>query len=226
MKKPKAINLFLDMRDEFSLMSEEQVGRLVMALLNYAQDGKQPDFRGDQGLALMFRTLKKQVDRDFAKYDEICRKRSKIGKHGNDIKYGHKTEPSQKLANDRKSSQYEDEDKNENKYENDDDDENKNKNEDERDSAAAEDERASSLRYFMQSSDIQFYLSNQAHTPLRLTDKRSQNLIVKRLKEGYTVDDLKRVINRKCREWSGTQYEKYLRPDILFGEKFESFLRD
>lgn len=42
--------------------------------------------------------------------------------------------------------------------------------------------------------------------------------------ESYTVDDFKRVIDNKYAEWFGTSMEQYLRPETLFGTKFESYL--
>ena len=32
------------------------------------------------------------------------------------------------------------------------------------------------------------------------------------------------MIDKKCNEWLGTDMEKYLRPETLFGTKFESYL--
>ncbi|MGL6009673.1 MAG: conserved phage C-terminal domain-containing protein [Culicoidibacterales bacterium] len=47
-----------------------------------------------------------------------------------------------------------------------------------------------------------------------------------RLKDGYTVDDILKVIEFKHSEWSGDEkMEQYLRPETLFGTgKFESYL--
>lgn len=45
-----------------------------------------------------------------------------------------------------------------------------------------------------------------------------------RFKEGYTVDDCKKVIDIKCAEWAGTEQEKYLRPQTLFSNKFDSYV--
>ena len=40
-----------------------------------------------------------------------------------------------------------------------------------------------------------------------------------------TVDDFKTVIDKKCAEWLGNpKMEQYLRPETLFGTKFESYL--
>ena len=38
------------------------------------------------------------------------------------------------------------------------------------------------------------------------------------------LDDFKSVIDKKSKEWLGTNMERYLRPDTLFGTKFESYL--
>ena len=43
------------------------------------------------------------------------------------------------------------------------------------------------------------------------------NMIRARLKEGYTADELRQVVAKKCREWRGDSFmEKYLRPATLF----------
>ena len=49
-------------------------------------------------------------------------------------------------------------------------------------------------------------------------------MIHARCEEGFTVDDFKKVIDKKCAEWMGTDWEKYLRPETLFGTKFEGYL--
>lgn len=45
-----------------------------------------------------------------------------------------------------------------------------------------------------------------------------------RINEGRTIEDFKKVIDIKILEWIGTEQAKYLRPDTLFGSKFESYL--
>ena len=45
-----------------------------------------------------------------------------------------------------------------------------------------------------------------------------------RLKEKYTEDDFYTVIDKKAKEWLGTECEKYLRPSTLFGNKFGEYL--
>jgi len=55
-------------------------------------------------------------------------------------------------------------------------------------------------------------------------DEATLNLIGKRLLEGYTQSDLETVIDKKCAEWMGTEWEYYLRPSTLFGDKFPQYL--
>ena len=47
-----------------------------------------------------------------------------------------------------------------------------------------------------------------------------------RLKEGYTLDDFRKVIFVKSTKWIGTKMEDYLTPNTLFGQKFESYLNE
>ncbi len=44
------------------------------------------------------------------------------------------------------------------------------------------------------------------------------------MNEGYRLDDFRVVIDKKCNEWIGTEFERYLTPDVLFGTKFEKYL--
>ncbi len=45
-----------------------------------------------------------------------------------------------------------------------------------------------------------------------------------RLSEGYTLENFKSVIDIKVKEWLGTEMSKYLRPQTLFGGKFDAYL--
>ena len=68
------------------------------------------------------------------------------------------------------------------------------------------------------------YLHSKAHTHYRANTKNTIKHINARLTEGYTIDDFKTVIDKKCAEWKGTEMEQYLCPDTLFGTKFEKYL--
>lgn len=67
-------------------------------------------------------------------------------------------------------------------------------------------------------------LNEKAGTAYRASSKATQGHINARLTEGYTLEDFFTVIDKKCAEWKGTNMEMYLRPETLFGSKFESYL--
>ena len=68
------------------------------------------------------------------------------------------------------------------------------------------------------------YLNQKAGTKYRAASKKTQTCIHARFAEGFSIDDFKTVIDKKCADWMGTHYEQYLRPETLFGTKFESYL--
>lgn len=67
-------------------------------------------------------------------------------------------------------------------------------------------------------------LNAKAGTHYKASSKATQQHINARLAEGYTVEDFHSVIDKKCAEWIGTNFEMYLRPSTLFGSKFENYL--
>lgn len=68
------------------------------------------------------------------------------------------------------------------------------------------------------------YLNLKANTHYRHTIEKTKSLINARFNENFTLDDFKKVIDNKVSEWKDTEMEKYLRPETLFGTKFESYL--
>ncbi len=74
--------------------------------------------------------------------------------------------------------------------------------------------------------DVINYLNKRANKNFRHTTKATQTKIDARLNEGFTLDDFKKVIDIKVGQWQGTEMEKYLRPETLFGTKFESYLNE
>lgn len=68
------------------------------------------------------------------------------------------------------------------------------------------------------------YLNEKTGKRYRHIDS-TMKLIYARLKEGFTVEDLKYVIDVKTAQWKGTDFEQYLRPKTLFNSsKFEDYL--
>ena len=70
------------------------------------------------------------------------------------------------------------------------------------------------------------YLNKCANTSYRATSKLTQQLIQARMKEGFTETDFYKVIDHKTKTYRNTKFEKYLRPQTLFGPKFEGYLNE
>jgi uncharacterized phage protein (TIGR02220 family) len=69
------------------------------------------------------------------------------------------------------------------------------------------------------------YLNEKTKASYKPSNHKTQNIIRTRLGEGFTVNDFKHVIDIKTAEWLPDPHMyKYLRPETLFGTKFESYL--
>ena len=75
-------------------------------------------------------------------------------------------------------------------------------------------------------SDIVSYLNKKAKKNFRVVDK-TKKLIKARYSEGFTLSDFKQVIDIKTSQWLGNaDMAAYLRPQTLFGTKFEAYLNE
>lgn len=68
------------------------------------------------------------------------------------------------------------------------------------------------------------YLNMVCGTNYKYQTANTRKHIRARLSEGFDYEDFQTVIDKKSKEWLNTPMEKYLRPDTLFGTKFESYL--
>lgn len=74
-------------------------------------------------------------------------------------------------------------------------------------------------------SEIVNYLNEMTGQKYKSNTKTTVSLIRARLKEGFDIDDFKTVIYKKTQEWKNEpKMAGYLRPQTLFGTKFESYL--
>ena len=75
--------------------------------------------------------------------------------------------------------------------------------------------------------DVVLYLNKKSNTNFRTGIKKTNSLIEARKKEGFTLDDFKTVIDKKSSQWlNDKKMSAYLRPETLFGTKFESYLNE
>ena len=70
------------------------------------------------------------------------------------------------------------------------------------------------------------YLNEQAGKRFRPINGNTK-WIDARLKEGYVLEDFKKVVDIKTLKWKGTkEHDQHLRPETLFGNKFDSYLNE
>ena len=71
------------------------------------------------------------------------------------------------------------------------------------------------------------YLNNSSGKNYKYSTKATQRHIRARFEEGFTLEDFKMVIDWKVSQWLGDKdMDRYLRPETLFGTKFESYLNE
>ena len=68
------------------------------------------------------------------------------------------------------------------------------------------------------------YLNLKAKKNFKFDTARHHKFIKARLKEGYTLEDFKKVVDIMSTKWIGTEYEQYLQPQTLFGNKMDNYL--
>jgi predicted phage replisome organizer/uncharacterized phage protein (TIGR02220 family) len=71
------------------------------------------------------------------------------------------------------------------------------------------------------------YLNEKTGKTFKENSKATRRVIAGRLKEGFTLGDFKKVIDIKVNSWSmDPKMSTYLRPETLFGNKFEGYLNE
>lgn len=69
------------------------------------------------------------------------------------------------------------------------------------------------------------YLNEKCGTKYKNSSAETRWLIVARLNQGFSLEDFKQVIDNKVADWGNdSQMSKFLRPQTLFSNKFESYL--
>lgn len=78
--KKKSFVLYEDTGNLVELLSDEQAGKVFKSLFAYITQKDMPEI--DEVAKIVFVSIKNYLDRDTAKYDEICQKRAQFGKKG------------------------------------------------------------------------------------------------------------------------------------------------
>lgn len=76
-------------------------------------------------------------------------------------------------------------------------------------------------------TEIITYLNEKADREYKINSKTTVKVINARIKDGYSLADFKKVIDIKSKQWKNdSEMNKYLRPETLFGNKFEGYLNE
>lgn len=73
-------------------------------------------------------------------------------------------------------------------------------------------------------TEVISYLNLKAKKNFKVDTASHQKFIKARLKEGYVLEDFKKVVDVMVAKWKGTEYEQYLQPQTLFGNKMDNYL--
>ncbi|HEX1794744.1 TPA: conserved phage C-terminal domain-containing protein [Streptococcus pneumoniae] len=77
---------------------------------------------------------------------------------------------------------------------------------------------------FLICQEVISYLNLKAKKNFKIDTASHQKFIKARLKEGYVLEDFKKVVDIMVAKWKGTEYEQYLQPQTLFGNKMDNYL--
>ena len=81
--------------------------------------------------------------------------------------------------------------------------------------------------YIVEQEQIIDYLNKKTGSNYKTSTSKTKSLITSRLNEKYTVEDFKKVIDIKTEQWlKDSKMKAYLRPETLFGSKFEGYLNE
>ena len=78
MKKPKGFFVDFHHSNVIGLLSNEQAGRLIKALMDYGENGELSDFSDDGMLNVTYTLLRDEIDLNFEKYNAMCERRKEI----------------------------------------------------------------------------------------------------------------------------------------------------
>lgn len=72
--------IYLDYEEQFNLLTDEEVGQLMRAIIKYEKTGIVPELEGMLKMAFSF--IKTQLDRDREKYNKRCEQNKENAKKG------------------------------------------------------------------------------------------------------------------------------------------------
>ena len=201
-KDQKGFIVFGDNEPIFNKLTDEEAGQLLKGMVKYFNYGIEPDFNDKLDMAWV--TVKLQMDRNAEKYEKRCEKnRENVKKRYERIRSN--------------TNEYDGIQSNTNATNRDKDRDRDRKRDRDKDKESVPD--ASSLSSFL--IDHLNEKTGSNYTTSEAVIRQIDSLLA----SGYTENQMRTVIDKKCAEWMGDEKMRgYLRPSTLFGEKFGEYL--
>ena len=208
----KSFVMYKDWGNYILNLPNEMAGELSKMIMSYAIVGEYIE-SSNPAITAMFAVIKDKIDEDYKKYLETCERNRRNRNGENDDIDDYEDEEEQNVTSGDDSSRVVTSgDESDYDYHN-------------------HNHISSPKRNNIQPTEIDTeiidYLNTVCDKHYRTT-KGNIKYIHGRLKDGYSADDLKTVIDNKAAEWKGdVKWDKYLRPQTLFApEKFDSYLNE
>lgn len=212
-KDQKGFVVYGDIEESLNELTDEQVATLFRGMVSYFNTGKEPKFSGL--MKMVFIPIRQQMDRDTDKYEKKCEKnRESIQKYWDKVKAD--------------TNEYERIRTNTNVYERIPPNTNVANTNTKTTTTTKTDTgtttTSSETDAGLLSFDLIQYLNEKTGSDYK-ADKANAVRVQSLLDAGYSPDQLRTVIDKKCDEWmTDEKMRSYLRPSTLFGDKFGEYL--
>lgn len=211
------VKVFVDWLDALEEYGDAERGRLFTALMEYAKTGEAKKLSGNE--KYVFPIMRNAIDRQMEEYETMCNRNSRNRAQsrpqtvtsGNDSQQVVTTrhDSSQVVTSGNDSQQEKDKDKDKDKEN------------------ISNVEQSADAGHARLRSEIVDYLNLKAQTHYKPNTQATKRHVDARLNEGFTVEDFKLVIDCQCKAWvKNPNMAQYLRPETLFGSKFEGYLQN
>jgi len=212
-KDQKGFVVYGDIEESLNELTDEQVAKLFRGMVSYFNTGKEPKFSGL--MKMVFIPIRQQMDRDTDKYEKKCEKnRESIQKYWDKVKAD--------------TNEYERIRTNTNVYERIPANTNVANTNTKTSTTTKTDTGTTTTSSETDPGLLSFeliqYLNEKTGSDYR-PDRANAERIQALLDAGYSPDQIRSVIDKKCAEWLGDEKMRaYLRPSTLFGTKFSEYV--
>ena len=209
----------------FNELSNEDAGKLIKGIFNYANTG---DSQLDGYLKIIFLPIKDDIDKNEENYKKRCEINRANGSRGGAPKGNKNAEKTKTTENNQSVEETTENNMNNHNHihisstNN----HNQDNNKDIRviGKEEKEEEQPEVITDTIPYQEIISYLNLKIGSNYRSTSKETRKHIKARFNEKYTLEDFYKVIDNMTAEWLGDEkMSRYLRPETLFGTKFESY---